>query len=102
MTPEGKVKKRVVDILGKLQVERGIQLYVIKPNTGGYGVSGAPDIIVLAKGKFIGIECKSGNNTPTLLQRKHLAEIVLAGGHAFVDNEDSLDQFKEQLWKIVQ
>ena len=85
MTPEGKVKKKVVDIL------KAAGAYYFFPATGGYGRSGVPDIIVCFKGQFIGIECKAGDNTPTALQQRELMRIIDAGGSAFVVNEESLN-----------
>lgn len=85
MTPEGKVKKKVVDIL------KAAGAYYFFPATGGYGRSGVPDIIVCFKGRFIGIECKAGDNTPTALQQRELMRIIDAGGSALVVNEESLN-----------
>jgi Holliday junction resolvase len=85
MTPESKVKKKVVDIL------KAAGAYYFFPATGGYGRSGVPDIIVCFKGRFIGIECKAGDNTPTALQQRELMRIIDAGGSAFVVNEESLN-----------
>jgi len=85
MTPEGKVKKKVVDIL------KAAGAYYFFPATGGFGRSGVPDIIVCFKGRFIGIECKAGDNTPTALQQRELMRIIDAGGSAFVVNEESLN-----------
>ena len=85
MTPESKVKKKVVDIL------RAAGAYYFFPATGGFGRSGVPDIIVCFKGRFIGIECKAGDNTPTALQQRELMRIIDAGGSAFVVNEESLN-----------
>lgn len=83
MTPEGKVKKKVVDIL------KAAGAYYFFPATGGFGRSGVPDIIVCFKGRFIGIECKAGSNKPTALQENELKKIQDAGGMAFVVNEES-------------
>jgi len=85
MTPEGRVKKKVVDIL------KAAGAYYFFPATGGYGRSGVPDIIVCFKGRFIGIECKAGDNTPTALQQRELMRIIDAGGSAFVVNEEALN-----------
>lgn len=85
MTPEGKVKKKVVDIL------KAAGAYYFFPATGGFGRSGVPDIIVCFKGQFIGIECKAGSNKPTALQQRELMRIIDAGGSAFVVNEESLN-----------
>ncbi|MFZ8974102.1 MAG: hypothetical protein ACO2ZD_08400 [Pseudomonadales bacterium] len=85
MTPEGKVKKKVVDIL------KAAGAYYFFPATGGFGRSGVPDIFVCFKGRFMGIECKAGDNTPTALQQRELMRIIDAGGSAFVVNEESLN-----------
>lgn len=84
MTPEAKVKKKVVDLL------KAAGAYYFFPATGGYGRSGVPDIVVCLKGQFIGIECKAGSNKPTALQENELQKIVDAGGRSIVANEDTL------------
>ena len=66
MTPEAKVKKKVVEQLKKLGA------YYFYPVTGGYGKSGVPDIVGCYGSKFFGIECKAGKNKPTPLQEKNL------------------------------
>ena len=85
MTPEGKVKKAVTKILK----DRGI--YYFYPVTGGFGMSGVPDIVACFHGRFIGIECKAGSNTPTALQQKNLDDIEKAGGVALVINERNVE-----------
>ena len=84
MTPEAKVKKRVVAVLK----EHGA--YYFYPVTGGYGRSGVPDIVACWKGRFIGIECKAGDNTTTPLQEKNLREIRESGGTALVITEKEI------------
>lgn len=83
-TPEARVKKRVKLILEK------VGAYYIMPVTSGYGRSGAPDFIVCYKGRFIGIECKAGNNKPTALQLDNLDQIQQSGGTSLLINEDNL------------
>lgn len=85
MTPEGKVKKKVQQILK----DRGA--YYFSPVTGGFGRSGVPDIVACYHGRFIGIECKAGSNKPTALQLKNLEDIKQAGGVDLVINEDNID-----------
>lgn len=85
-TPEGKVKARV---RAKL---KEIGSYWFTPATGGYGKSGVPDIVACINGKFVGIECKAGDNKPTILQEKNLAEIRANGGIALVIHENNLDE----------
>ena len=85
MTPEAKVKKRVVQQLKLLDA------YYFYPVTGGYGRSGVPDIVGCYKGKFFAIECKAGANKPTPLQALNLEQIMLTGGIALVINEENVD-----------
>ena len=94
MTPEAKVKKKVVEIL------KSHGAYYFYPVTGGYGASGVPDIVVCFKGKFIGIECKAGKNKPTALQEKNLNAIRSTGGFAFVVNEENLDSLARVLGEL--
>ena len=84
MTPEAKVKKKVVEHL------KAMGAYYFFPATGGYGKSGVPDIVGCMSGKFFGIECKAGKNKPTALQEKNLREITMAGGRALVVNEENV------------
>jgi len=91
MTPEAKVKKRVKAILDELQV------YNFSPMQNGMGRAGIPDIIACHGGKFIGIECKAGDNKPTALQERELNRILNAGGEAYVINEENIEQLREEL-----
>ena len=88
MTPEGKVKKKVLEIL----TSNGA--YYCMPVTGGYGRSGVPDIIACFHGKFLAIECKAGKNLPTALQLKAINDIRSAGGRALVIYEDNLEELE--------
>lgn len=79
-TPEKRVKTSIKSWLDK----QGF--YHFSPIGGPFTVHGVPDIIVCAKGKFVGIECKApgkeSNTTPN--QDLHIERIAEAGGHAFV------------------
>lgn len=85
MTPEAKVKKKVVDVIKKNSA------YYFFPATGGYGRSGVPDIVCCYRGVFIAIECKAGTNKPTPLQEAEMAKISQAQGFVRVVNEDNID-----------
>ena len=87
-TPESKVKDKIVKILKKHGV------YYFFPATHGYGRSGVPDIIACYRGQFVAIECKAGDNKPTALQQRELKNIMTAGGHAFVANEENIGFFE--------
>jgi hypothetical protein len=95
MTPEGKVKKIVVDQL------KDLGAYYFFPMTGGYGKSGVPDIVGCYMGRFFGIECKAGKNKPTALQEKNLAEIGKVGGLSLVVNEDNAREVRDILLDIT-
>ena len=89
MTPEAKVKAKVV----KLLKEAGV--YYFYASTHGFGRSGVPDLVCCMGGRFIGIECKAGKNKPTPLQEKEMAAIRDAGGTTLVVNEDNINDVKE-------
>ena len=84
MTPEKKVKTKVVAIL------KTFGAYYFYPVTGGYGASGVPDIVGCHKGRFFAIECKAGKGKTTALQEKNIAQIKATGGLAIVVNEDNI------------
>ena len=88
MTPEAKVKKKVVAQLKEMGA------YYFYPVTGGYGQSGVPDVVGCYKGIFFGIECKSGSNKPTPLQDKNLTDIRKQKGIAVVINEKNDDNIR--------
>jgi len=91
MTPEAKVKKRVVTQLKS----RGI--YYFYPVTGGFGRSGVPDIVGCYEGVFFAIECKAGKNKPTALQEANMAQIRQNGGATWVVNEENADDVLDVL-----
>jgi Holliday junction resolvase len=94
MTPEKKVKTKVVEIL------KGFGAYYFYASTGGYGASGVPDIIGCHKGKFFGIECKAGKGKTTALQEKNIAQIKTTGGLAIVVNEDNIEDVDKLMIEI--
>jgi Holliday junction resolvase len=94
MTPEKKVKMRVVEIL------KSFGAYYFYASTGGYGASGVPDIIGCYKGKFFGIECKAGKGKPTALQEKNIAQIIAQDGIAIVVNENNIPDVDKLMIEI--
>ena len=96
MTPEGRVKKRVKEILSDLNA------YAVMPVTGGYGGSGAPDFIICIAGLFYGIECKANGGKPTALQLKHHDDIRKAGGIAFVVDETNVENLRKEILSHVE
>ena len=82
MTPEGKVKRKVVEILKKHEV------WYFFPANNGFGKSGIPDIIAIVDGHFVGIEVKSATGKPTELQKICGRQIEEAGGTWLVVSND--------------
>ena len=58
MTPEAKVKKKVVEQL------KNLGAYYFYPVTGGYGASGVPDIVGCFEGRFFGISFVRSKSMP--------------------------------------
>lgn len=85
-TPEGRVKDKVTKLL------KSHNVYYFFPVTGGYGVSGIPDIVCCHNGRFIAFECKAGKNKTTPLQDRQLEMIRQSGGIALVINEENIHE----------
>lgn len=94
-TPESRVKAKVSSILKKYNV------YFFYPATGGYGRSGIPDVIACVRGRFVGIECKAGDNNPTALQQRELQRIIDSLGRALVVRETNLDELDLLIKELV-
>lgn len=92
-TPEGKVKKRIKEILNA----HAPDVWYTMPIGTGYGRSGVPDFIGVSNGQFFAIEAKSGKNQPTALQLLTIDKIHEAGGWALVVNEDNIEDVKSLL-----
>lgn len=95
LTPEKKVKDKCVKLL------KAFDVYYFFPATHGYGRSGVPDIICCIAGKFLAIECKAGDNKPTALQEKEMADIRKQGGIAIVINESNLTMLEDLLKELT-
>ena len=95
LTPEKKVKDKCVKLL------KAYDVYYFFPATHGYGRSGVPDIICCVAGEFLAIECKAGDNKPTALQEKEMADIRKQGGIAVVINESNLTLLENLLKKLT-
>jgi len=91
ITPEGKIKAKVKNILDSLKA------YYCMPMGTGYGNAGVPDFFVCLEGQFVAIECKANGNLPTALQMHNLMQIRKAGGIGLVVNEDNIHDLKKTL-----
>ena len=60
-----------------------------------FGHPGAPDIIVVANGRYIGIEVKAPHGQLSKVQEHFKDNLILAGGHYIVARqlEDVIDYF---------
>jgi len=65
--------------------------YYFYPVANGYMQTGVPDIVACVEGRFVGIECKAGNNKPTVIQERNLEAIKASGGISIVINEHNID-----------
>lgn len=90
-TPEGKVKDAVVKQI------KALGAYYFFPISGGFGVSGTPDIVGCINGRFFAFECKAGKNKPTALQEKAIRNINESGGVAVVINEQNVHEVTDIL-----
>lgn len=91
MTPEGKVKKKVKEILTSAGA------YYAMPVGAGYGHAGTPDFLVCYQGRFIAIETKAAGNKPTALQEATMQRIREAGGRTLVIDETNVETLRKEL-----
>ena len=92
LTPEGKVKARVKEILKA----RGV--WYCMPRGTTFGRSGIPDFVFCHMGRFFGIETKAGRGKATPLQLKELRDIFRNHqGIALIVREDNLDELENAL-----
>lgn len=78
-TPEGKVKKKLVEMLKKHKI------WYFFPASNGFGKAGIPDVIACIDGLLVGIECKADKTkSPTVLQIECGKGIRQSGGFWFL------------------
>lgn len=94
-----KSEKDVKAVIRDTCKELGI--YYVMPIGTGYGRAGIPDFILCVQGRFVGVECKFGKNTPTALQEKELDAISLTHGLQYVVNERNLEAFIAELTSLA-
>lgn len=91
MTPEGKVKAQIKELLKRHGV------WFCMPLGQAYGRAGVPDFLCCVHGKFVGVEAKSATGKQTALQKLEGARIREAGGEYVVVSPQTFDQFKDML-----
>lgn len=99
MTPEGRVKhkvKQVLKLIGELE-----PIYTDMPVPGGYGKSGL-DFNIGIRGRWIAVETKAPGGEPTPRQRGTMVKMHRAGIRVFVvSNDEGLEALRQYLMKIV-
>lgn len=87
-TPEGKVKKRLLDYLKSL----GDDCFYYMPVQNGMGQTGIPDVMAIIHRVPFAFECKATpKQHPTTLQAMALDRIHKAGGLAWVVDNESVE-----------
>ena len=105
-TPEGAVKKIIVELLRKYNVVPASRSGVNSKCDGWYyfavqgmlSVKGVPDIVGHYRGLFFAVEAKAPGKKPTGFQALQIAAIKQSGGFVcVVDGPESLKIFEEWL-----
>ena len=104
VTPEGKVKKLVVDLLAEFNIvnakDAGRELksngWYFCPGQNGFGVKGIPDFVGHYLGRFFAVETKAPGKIPTGFQELQIAEILRSGGLVFVvDGPEGVEEVRK-------
>jgi len=97
-TPEGKVKKKLLDFLKSL----GGDCFFYMPVQNGMGQTGIPDVIAIIKGVPFAFECKATpKQHPTVLQAYALYRIHRARGFAWVVDDHTLPFALEMVKALI-
>lgn len=98
-TPEGKVKKKLLDFLKSL----GGDCFYYMPVQNGMGQTGIPDVMAIIKGVPFAFECKATpKQHPTVLQAYALDRIHKARGVAWVVDCENVELVKNSIELIAE
>ena len=98
-TPEGKVKKKLIEFLKSL----GSDCFYYMPVQNGMGQTGIPDVMAIIHRVPLSFECKATpKQHPTVLQAYALDRIHKAGGFAWVVDNESIDLALDVLKKGIE
>lgn len=98
-TPEGKVKKKLLDFLKSLEGD----CFYYMPVQNGMGQSGIPDVMAIIKGVPFAFECKATpKQHPTVLQAYALDRIHKARGVAWVVDCENVELVKNSIELIAE
>lgn len=90
-TPEGKIQESIMKYLKA----RGIWLRRYNAVSSAYGY---PDLDVIYKGHYVGMEVKAENGEPTEIQEKMRDSIIKAGGYCeFVRSTEDVVKLLERI-----
>lgn len=104
MTPEGRVKKAVKELLHEHNVlpdEGGANGWYFMPVASRFGRRGVPDFICNVAGYFVAIETKANGEQPTDLQELNLNGISVGKGIALVIDETNLELVGQVLTNAI-
>jgi hypothetical protein len=102
-TPENAVKKQIVQLLARYDIQPAAKAGTFTTAAGWFyaavqgplSVRGVPDIVGHYRGRFWAIEAKAPGKKPTGFQALQLSAIKASGGAVFViDGEESLEFFQ--------
>lgn len=97
LTPEGKVKTRIKEVLDKYKPD----VWYFMPRGTTFGKAGVPDFVCCVRGIFVGIEAKAGKNKLSPLQELTLEQIRVSGGDTYVVYEKGIVQLDEVIGEMV-
>lgn len=98
-TPEGKVKKKLIDFLKSL----GGDCFYYMPVQNGMGQTGIPDVMAIIYGVPFAFECKATpKQHPTVLQAYALDRIHKARGVAWVVDCENVELVKNSIEIIAE
>lgn len=97
-TPEGKVKKKLIDFLKSI----GGDCFYYMPVQNGMGQTGIPDVMAIIKGVPFAFECKATpKQHPTVLQAYALDRIHKARGVAWVVDSETVEYVVQHIERFV-
>lgn len=98
-TPEGKVKKKLLEFLKSL----GGDCFYYMPVQNGMGQTGIPDVMAIIKGVPFAFECKATpKQHPTVLQAYALDRIHKALGFAWVVDDHTVELAEKMVRMIME
>ena len=98
-TPEGKVKKKLLDFLKSL----GGDCFYYMPVQNGMGKTGIPDVMAIINGVPFAFECKATpKQHPTVLQAYALDRIHKARGFAWVVDDHTVELAEKMVRMLME